>query len=47
MALMSRRFRAAMEGFHQSSQQGVEALEAQQEETKALLRTLARRKALC
>ena len=44
---MSRRFRAAMEGFHQSSQQGVEALEAQQEDTKALLRTLARRKALC
>jgi len=39
--LMSRRFRRAMEGFHQSSQQGLEALTAQQEDTKALLRKLA------
>ena len=31
----------AMEGFHQSSQQGLEALTAQQEDTKALLRKLA------
>jgi|TARA_B100000768_G_scaffold130579_1_gene121200 hypothetical protein len=30
-----------MEGFHQSSQQGLEALTAQQEDTKALLRKLA------
>ena len=32
---------SAMEGFHQSSQQGLEALTAQQEDTKALLRKLA------
>lgn len=39
--LMARRFRRAVGGFHQQVQQGLDALTAQQEDSKALLRKLA------
>ena len=39
--LMARRFRRAVGGFHAANQQALEALTAQQEDTKALLLKLA------